>query len=64
MKDKVFGQEKPKKVSKSPWESRIRKNVKDAQEKQIGQGCPIRKWDKGACKPCKNRTNDHAESLG
>ena len=51
MKDKATGLGKPKRVSKSSWECRIRKCVKDAQGKQMGQGCPRRKkWDKGAHK--------------
>jgi len=51
MRDKVIGPEKLKGVSKSPWERRIRKRVKEAQEKQMGQGC-LRgnKWDTGARK--------------
>ena len=36
MKDKLIGPGKPKKGSKSPWESRIRKKAKDAKEKQMG----------------------------
>ena len=40
MKDKVIGLGKPKGISKSSWESKIRKKAKDAQEKQMGQGCP------------------------
>ena len=42
MKDKVIGLRKPKRVSKNPWERRIRKRAKDAQGKQMGQGCPRR----------------------
>ena len=40
MKDKLIEPGKPKRGSKSPWESRIRKKAKDAKEKQMGQGCP------------------------
>ena len=43
MKDKVIGLGKPKRVSKSPWECRIKKWAKDVQRKQMGQGCPKRK---------------------
>ena len=51
MKDKVIGSGKPKRVSKSPWECRIRKWAENAQGKQMGQGCLRRKkWDKGAHK--------------
>ena len=53
MKNKIIGPEKPKGVSKSPWECRVRKWAKDAQGKQMGQGCLRRKkWDKGAHKQC------------
>ena len=44
MKDKVIGLGKPKRVSKSPQERRIRKWAKDAQRGK--------KWDKGAHKQC------------
>ena len=40
MKDKVIELGKPKGVSKSLWERRIRKMAKEAQEKQMGQECP------------------------
>ena len=40
MEDKVIGLGKSKRVSKSPWERRIRKWVEDAQGKQTSQGCP------------------------
>ena len=37
----------PKRVSESSGECRIRKWAKDAQGKQMGQGCPRRqKWEK------------------
>ena len=64
MKDKVIGSGKPKGVSKSPWERRIRKRAEDAQEKQIGRGC-LRgnKWDIGARKQCNKKSNDHIKSL-
>ena len=53
MKDKIIGLRKLKRVSKSPWECRIKKWAKDAQAKQMGQGCPRRKKrDKGAHKQC------------
>ena len=51
MKDTVIGLGKPKKISKSPWECKIRKWVEDAQGKQMGRGCSRRKkWAKGAYK--------------
>ena len=57
IKDKVIGSGKSKRVSKSPWESRIKKKMaKEAQGKQMGQGCPRRnKWDKGAYKQCNKK---------
>ena len=39
MKDKVIGPRKPKGISNSPWERRIRKRAEDAQGKQMGQRC-------------------------
>ena len=38
MKNNIIGSGKPKRVSKSPWECRVRKWAKDGQGKQIGQG--------------------------
>ena len=53
MKNKVISPRKPKRVSKSPWECKVRKWAKDAQGKQMGQGCSRRKkLDKGAHKQC------------
>ena len=53
MKDKVIRSEKPKGISKNPWECRIRKRDKEAQGKLVGQGC-LRgnKYDKRAHKQC------------
>ena len=49
IKDKVIGPGKPKGVSKSQWERRVRKRVKEAREKQIGYGCSRgNEWDKRA----------------
>jgi len=50
VKNKVIGPGKPKRISKNPWELRVRKWAKDdAQGKQMGQGCSRReKWDKRA----------------
>ena len=46
MKDKIIGPGKPKGVSKSPWEHRVRKRAKEAQGNKMGQGCPRgNKWD-------------------
>ena len=56
MKDKVIRPEKPKGVSKSPWERKIRKRAKEAQGKLVGQGCPKgNKWDKRAHKQCNTK---------
>ena len=38
--NKVIGPEKSNEVSKSPWECRVSKRAKEAQRKQVGQGCP------------------------
>ena len=43
IKNKVIGPGKPKGVSKSPWERKVRKMAKEAQGKQMGQGCARRK---------------------
>ena len=61
MKDKVIGSGKPKRVSKSPWERRVRKK---GQGKLVGQGCL--KGNKGTKEPTSNviqSPNDHIESL-
>ena len=51
MKDKIIGSGKSKGVRKSLWECRVRKRSKEAQGKQMGQGCPRgNKWDIGAHK--------------
>ena len=53
MKDNAIGLGKSKGVSKIPWEHRVRKRAKEAQGKQMGQGCPREnKWDKRAHKQC------------
>ena len=38
--NKVIGLRKPNEVSKSPLEYRVSKRAKEAQRKQMGQGCP------------------------
>ena len=49
MKDKVIGPGKPKRISKSPWECKIRNRPRMPKErngprmpkeKEMGQGCP------------------------
>ena len=53
MKDEEIEPRKHKRVSKNPWDCRVRKWAKNAQGKQMGQGCSRRKkWDKGAHKQC------------
>ena len=55
----VIGPEKPNEVSKSPWEYKVSKRAKEAQGKQMGQGCsrekrihePIGKKAHGRVKP-------------
>ena len=37
MRDNVIGPGKPKEPSKSPWECKVMKRAKKAQEKQMGQ---------------------------
>ena len=57
MKDKVIRPGKPKGDGKSPWERRVRKRAKEAQGKQMGQGCPGgNKWDKRAHKQCNTKS--------
>ena len=56
MKDKVIRPGKPKGISKSPWERRVRKRAKEAQGKQMDQGCPKgNKLDKRAHKQCNTK---------
>ena len=53
MKDEVIVLWKPKRVSKSLWEYRVRKWAEDAQGEQVSQVYSRRKkWDKGAHKQC------------
>ena len=56
MKGKIIGLGKPKEVGKSAWERRVKKRAKEAQEKQMGLGCPRgNKWDKIAHKQCNTK---------
>ena len=49
MRDNVIGSGKPNEFNKSPWECKVKKRVKEAQGKQMGQGHPKEnKWDIGA----------------
>ena len=46
MRDKVIEPKKPKEISKSSWECKVKKLVEEAQEKQMSQGRPRKnKWD-------------------
>ena len=52
-----MGQESPKELVKAHEKVELEKMAKDAQGKQMGQGCPRRnKWDKGAYKQCKKKS--------
>ena len=62
MKDKVIGLRKPKGVSKSLWEHKIRKG-RGCPRKVNGPRMPKRKWDIGARKQCNKKPNDHTKSL-
>ena len=51
-----MGQESPKELVKAHEKVELEKMAKDAQGKQMGQGCPRRnKWDKGAYKQCNKK---------
>ena len=39
----VIRRGKPNEVSKSPWEYKVSKKAEEAQNKQMGQGCPREK---------------------
>ena len=40
MRDNAIGPGKPKELSKSPWEYKVKKRAKETHGKQMGQGCP------------------------
>ena len=61
--NKVIGPRKPIEVSKSPWEYKVSKRAKEAQRKQMGQGCPKRKT-KETQEPISRKTNGHSKPLG
>ena len=62
-KNKVIEPGKPNEVSKSPWKCRVSKRAKEAQRKQVGQGCPKRKT-KRTHKPISKKTNGYTKPLG
>ena len=60
--NKEIGLGKPNEVSKSPWECKISKRVKEVQRKQMGQGCP-RERQKWTQEPIR-KTSGHTKPLG
>ena len=50
-------------VSNSPWECRVSKRDKEAQRKQMSQGCP-REKTKRTQEPINRKTNGHIKPLG
>ena len=64
MKEKVIGSGKPKRVSKSSWECRIRKWAEDSQEERNGTKEPTSNvMDQESPKWHEYKSNDHIESL-
>ena len=64
MMDNAIGLGKSKGVSKIPWEHRVRKRAKEAQGKQMGQGCLREKnGTKEHTSNVMQSPNDHVESL-
>ena len=63
MKDKVIGLGNFKGVSKNPWERRIRKRAKDAQEEINGTKEPTSNVIKKSSKWHEYESNDHIESF-
>ena len=66
--NKVIGLGKPNEVSKSPWECKVSKGAKEAQRKQVGQGCPKKasgpRMPKGTQEPINRKTNGRTKPLG
>ena len=61
--NKIIGPGKPNEVSNSPWECKVSKRDKEAQRKQMGQGCP-REKEKRTQEPISRKTNGHVKPLG
>ena len=61
--NEVIGTGKPNEVSNSSWECKVSKRDKEAQRKQMGQGCP-REKEKRTQKPISRKTNGHVKPLG
>ena len=61
--NKVIGPGTLNEVSKSPWECRISKRAKEAQRKQMGQGCPKRKT-KGTQEPMSKKNQWPCQAIG
>ena len=57
----VIEPEKPNEASKSPWEYKVSKRAKEAQGKQMGQGCPK---EKGTQEPIGKKAHGHVKPLG
>ena len=69
---KVIGLGKPNEVSKSSWECRVSKRVKEVQRNQVAQGCPKKasglrmpkRKTKGTQETISRKTNGHTKLLG
>jgi len=48
--NKIIGSGKPNEVNKSLWEYRVNKRIKEAQRKQVDQGC-LKERQKGHRSP-------------
>ena len=57
----IIGPGKLNEVSKSPWEYKVSKRAKEAQGKQMGQGCPR---EKGTQEPIGKKAHGRVKPLG
>ena len=60
-KYKVIELRKSNEVSKNPWEYKVSKKAKEAQGKQMGQGCPR---EKGTQEPIGKKAHGRVTPLG
>ena len=60
-KYKVIELRKSNEVSKNPWEYKVSKKAKEAQGKQMGQGCPR---EKGTQEPIGKKAHCRVKPLG
>ena len=60
-KYKVIELRKSNEVSKNPWEYKVSKKAKEAQGKQMGQGCPR---EKGTQEPIGKKAHGRVKPLG